>query len=202
MSSSTKHESVSKGLLSIDVGKCNLGYSFIMFNEGCGLDKFSSMMFGIYKIEGYKGSIDSTVVYRVSKAIEFMKQFEGIVDIIIIERQVNINTEAMELMYSLATIAVSMVGIENVVLFAPKLKFDHFHLKYTTANKAHKKLSISMISDFLSAFYPDNYDEMKTYNKKDDIADSMLQAIVWLRINNKVNLIEPDITKVMKAIHI
>lgn len=186
-------------LLSIDIGTSNLGYTFIDFDTEHGLADMG-IRFGIFQIDAGKKVKDSIVIHRIKKVKELFSMFP-ILDYVIIERQVNINTEAMELMYAIASAAMSRVSDNCVTIFDPALKFTHYHLKYNTKGKAHKRLSIQIANEFLEKYYPELIDEFSTYEKKDDISDSLNQAIVWLRKNNMINVSDPDISCDLKTLH-
>ena len=185
-------------LLSIDIGTTNLGYTFIDFDTKCGLADMG-IRFGIFRIDAGKKVKDSIVIHRIKKVKELFSLFP-ILDYVIIERQVNINTEAMELMYAITSAAMLRVGDNCVTIFDPKLKFTHYHLKYDTKGKAHKRLSIQIAHEFLEAYYPELIDEFSMYEKKDDISDSLNQAIVWLRKNNMIKISDPDISYDLKTL--
>jgi hypothetical protein len=93
---------------------------------------------------------------------------------IVIEKQVRANITAMGLMYSLLSLALTYT--EDVIEFVPNQKFILMNQSYTTVKKAHKALSVQMIRDLLSKYYPDKLSEFNHLKKKDDIADSFLMA--------------------------
>jgi hypothetical protein len=68
------------------------------------------------------------------------------------------------------------------------LKFKAISQKYSTKNKAHKKLSIENCRKFLENFFPQQLEYFMKFKKRDDIADSCNQAIVYGILNNLIEL--------------
>ena len=182
--------------LSIDIGIKNLGWTYIVVDEieqrkkaitkcdECDVSFFqniSELRFGIYSIDENKTYKDSVVKWRCKKINDFFAMFDSL-DYIIIERQVNTNTMAMELMYAIVMKAMSVVGESNVFIFDPKVKFTFYGEEYTTKNKAHKKYSIAKATNILTQEYPELLDEFNKYNKKDDISDSLNQLLTFLEM--------------------
>ena len=106
---------------------------------------------------------------------------------VIIERQVNYNTMAMELMY-LLTSAVYFF-CQNIIIYDPKLKFSTLSLKYDVKNKQHKKLSINIVQSYLKRFHENLLEEFIKYDKKDDISDSLLMLLTYYYKNDKKKLL-------------
>jgi hypothetical protein len=90
--------------------------------------------------------------------VEFFKIFREKFEAIIIERQVNINTVAMELMY--ATTATALSICRNIIIFDPKMKFTHLKIKYDTKNKNHKTQSVEIVKKYLNLNFPHLLKEM------------------------------------------
>jgi Holliday junction resolvasome RuvABC endonuclease subunit len=161
--------------LSIDIGIKNLGWSII--------DAENNIDFGIYNVDEEIVPKNIKKIGVVHSRIWILKEFiNGICDknninTIIIEKQVNRNTIAMELMYLLVTLCSEKVGIENVIIYDPKKKFTTLKMEYDTRNKAHKKKSIEIISRWLQENDKNNYVKLQNYDKKDDISDS-----IWMNL--------------------
>ena len=52
------------------------------------------------------------------------------------------------------------------------------HVKYSTKNKEHKKLSVTLCREELYKSYPALVPMFEEYKKKDDIADSILMNLL------------------------
>jgi Holliday junction resolvasome RuvABC endonuclease subunit len=164
-------------ILSIDVGIKNLGYTLL---EGNNIEG-ANLSFGIVDVSN--DSKHDLVEKRCTNAFDFIAAIEPTV--LIIERQVHENTQAMCLMYSIVTIAIS-IGAE-VVIFDPKLKFTTLKIPFSTKNKMHKKLSIEMARSLLTNIAPDLVPEFNKVKKKDDIADSLIQLYVHLVAKKEID---------------
>jgi len=173
-------------IISIDIGTKNLGYSIIKYGDSL---KTLDITFDIFIIDNKK-TIKDTVKHRTERVIEFFKSLD-IKDVdnvkIIIERQVSQNTIAMELMYSVATAAAMIYGNDNTIIFAPDRKFKYIKEEYSTKNLQHKKKSKEMTHYFLRNNYEINYEKYINFDKQDDIADSLNQALVYMVENKLVN---------------
>ena len=116
----------------------------------------------------------------------------------IVERQVNRNEVAMELMYSVVTILSQYT--ENIVIFDPKLKFSSIGQQYVTKNKAHKKQSIQNMYKMLATNKSESFTNLKTVidteNKRDDIADSFNQLIIQMHLWNMLRETLTDIKQI------
>ena len=125
-----KEETKANYILSIDIGIHNLGWCVMETNPNT-----PYLEFGLYDIDEDNKNKD-TVLYRTAKVHEFVKQIFDIYNVstVIIERQVNVNTMAMELMYSLVSSIYPYT--RNIIIFDPKLKFTTLSLKYDTKNKS------------------------------------------------------------------
>ena len=169
--------------LSIDIGLRNLGYA--LFDK-----KQDKLSFGVYDVDDHlRNKKKNLVVSRSLILRDFIKDlFEKYdIDSVIIERQVSSNTQAMELMYLLTGIITNYTT--KIKIFDPKLKFMRLNLKYSTKNKAHKKLSVSIVKNYLEANHNDLLEEFTIHKKQDDIADAILMILVTVYKNDKAKLI-------------
>ena len=161
--------------LSIDIGYKNLAFSIYMPNE-------NNLVFGLLNIEEeikkYKEKA-SNISKRVRVLHDFIENHCLCFNIkkVIIERQTPKNTVAMSIMYSIASICWCL-GIQNIVIFDPKRKFKYYNVEYDTKNKKHKKLSIELCEKVLQEKMPEFVETFKGYEKKDDLADSILMNFV------------------------
>lgn len=175
-------------ILSIDIGIKNLGYSVISY-DNLGKKELTDLtfMFDIFDISTHIPKKKDIVSSRCEALIIFLhelyRRFHSF-ETIIIERQVNQNTMAMELMYAI-TMAVKLMNTNdaNIIIFDPKDKFLKLGLEYTTKNKSHKKQSIFYAKNVLMLTHPELVDWFNGYDKKDDVSDAMNQALVWMLIN-------------------
>ena len=169
-------------ILSIDIGLRNLGYALFDKEQ----DKLS---FGVYDVDSHLHNKKDLVVSRTLILKEFIKDLfdKHDIDSVIIERQVSTNTQAMELMYLLTGIISNYTT--QIKIFDPKLKFTRLSLKYSTKNKAHKKLSISIVKKYIEANYNDLLEEFTSHEKQDDIADAILMILVTVYRNDKPKLL-------------
>ena len=167
--------------LSIDIGIRHLGYS-ILTTEGLIFDIFD--IEDTYKKDARLKKINSVPVQRAYVLNEFLTKIinDYSIERIIVERQVQTNTMAMEIMYCIISLCITKIPLENLIIYDPKKKFTDLHLKYTTKNKAHKKLSIAVCSGTLERLYPALVDSFNKHKKKDDIADSVLMNLLVNKI--------------------
>lgn len=191
-------------VVSIDIGRVNLGWTIFAseksFKKGEAKNISDiSITFGIFNItERLK---DNKLVKERCRIIhDFWKRIASnfTVDYVIIEKQVNINTIAMELMYSICTAAQFLTeSADDVIMFDPKLKFTWLGLAYTRENKAHKAQSVNICRSILVNTVEDEslIDKFDKFEKKDDIADSFNQAFDWLIYQDKINYTFADIRK-------
>lgn len=184
-------------VLSIDIGIKNLGWTMISSSHSFvenNLQNYEdlSMGFGIYNITNNLTNEASLVADRCMVVNKFFKDITAkfIIDYCIIERQVNTNTIAMELMYAITSTALCYLEKpSNLIIYDPKLKFKDLNITYNTKNKEHKKQSITYCKALLIELTNEELVEKFDTNKKqDDMADSFIQCLVWLAKNEKINL--------------
>lgn len=158
--------------LSLDIGIHNLGYAIMIENK--------IVSFGIYDIDK---CITAKERYNIVTArCKYLKMFldkafnKCNITKVIIERQVNVNTKAMEIMYLITGLIYPICN--DIIIFDPKQKFTKLKIPYDTTNKNHKKLSINMMSKYLSKRYPDYVEYYNQFEKKDDISDAIFQLLI------------------------
>ena len=183
-----------KGVLSIDIGLKNMSFCFLSFVE----NNIVKLDFELYNLADYgikKKSVGlveqrCTAIREIlGLAIDKLKSdFETNLEYVIIEKQVPSNENAMCIMYALYCGAINYISPEKVTLFDPKMKFTTLGKSYDTKNKNHKKQSIKMVLDvFTNLNFPELIEKFNHYDKKDDIADSVNQSIIWMYKNNILN---------------
>ena len=163
--------------LSIDIGIRHLGYS-ILTNDGLIFDIFD--IEDAIKKDTKLKKLNSVPVQRAYVLNRFLTEIIDKYSIqrIIVERQVQTNTVAMEIMYSIISLCITKIPLESLIIYDPKKKFIDLHLKYSTKNKAHKKLSINICREKLEQLYPELISDFNSHSKKDDIADSVLMNLL------------------------
>ena len=171
-------------LLSIDIGVHNLGFAVFYSPDMKQLNEHSfkdiQLTFGIYDTEAHIPKRSDSIVtgraYSVKKFLDIIqKQF--IIDAIVVERQINSNTKAMELMGAFIGCAVHYTN--RLKIFDPKLKFTKIHETYVTAGKQHKKQSIMYAERVLWTFYRGHLTDFYACSKRDDYSDAINQGIVY-----------------------
>ena len=170
-------------VISIDIGLKNMAITFVAIEYR----KIISLDFELCDLDDYATKYKNKVEQRCNAIKEIFTKISQkynceYFDYIIIEKQVPNNENAMCLMYSIYTMGTNYVrSPEYIKIFDPKLKFTTLCLSYDTKNKNHKKLSIELANKVLTNM---NFIKLKDifdkHNKKDDIADTINQAIVWL----------------------
>lgn len=168
-------------IVSVDIGMKNMSIAIITVEDM----KITGIDFTLYDLEKYGITKKSAgvVVQRctASREISELVFSSNIVDYFVIEKQVPENENAMCLMYCMYMMATNHIKPENVSLFDPKMKFTSLGLSYNTKNKKHKMLSIELARMLLTNLgYANKLKEFENNKKKDDIADSINQGIVWL----------------------
>lgn len=167
--------------LSIDIGLRHLGYS-ILTDKGLIFDIFD--IENAYTKDKRLKKINSVPVQRSYVLNIFLTDIikEYSIERIIVERQFQENVAAMELMYSIIALCITKIPLDALIVYDPKKKFTDLHLKYSTKNKEHKKLSIKVCREKLSILYPHLLDPFEAHRKKDDIADSILMNLLVNKI--------------------
>ncbi len=167
--------------LSIDIGIRHLGYS-ILTNEGLIFDIFD--IEDTYNRDPKLKKLNSIPVQRAYVLDQFLTDIieKYSIERIIVERQVQTNIVAMEIMYSIISLCITKIPLDALIIYDPKKKFTDLHLKYSTKNKEHKKLSINVCREKLAQLYPSLLPSFDKHKKKDDIADSILMNLLTNRI--------------------
>ena len=180
-------------IVSIDLGIKNLGYSILSYTK---LRRISfddiEIEFGIYNIEANIPKRENVVTGRCTALHNFFCDIaeKFTIDFVIIERQVSRNTMAMELMY--ATTAIAMFHCPDVIIFDPKNKFNKLDIEYSTESKKHKKQSTMYARNLIKRVYSELLTVFDSYDKKDDISDSLNQCFVWMLENNFLKLTKDE----------
>ena len=160
-------------ILSLDIGTKNFGYALI---------SKSSLKFGVF-------AIGSNIKKRYDILSDFLTKVikENNVEYVVIEKQVNVNTVGMCIMYMLFSICSTILDSSHVDLFVPLQKFKVLKLPYNTYRKQHKKQSIEYARNLISHRYPTELQEFDKLCKKDDVSDAFNQGIIWILMNLRKN---------------
>jgi hypothetical protein len=74
---------------------------------------------------------------------------------------------------------IALIDGPEVILFSPLCNFTTFRIPFTTARKAHKKLSVKMALNILRPI-PEARQAFESFTKHDDIADAFNQIVTIL----------------------
>lgn len=211
-------------ILSIDLGKRNLGWSLFrqLTDKTIELDSF-----GVFDIDNEIQTQTITVtktlktttktiqvkrfkdtqavIARPTVLVEFLESLrERINDDfykVIVEKQNINNPLAMTLQTVIITYCITR--LIEVTSFDPKVKFDNASKMFASAKSAgitninqlnttkkeHKKLIVDMAREVIENYSKDEkqreffVEQFNKHAKKDDISDSLVQAVVYLRKN-------------------
>ena len=179
-------------ILSIDIGIKNLGYSIISYTKLGKKDLNElNIEFDIFDISQHLKKKGNIVCSRCDALINFLQEqieIHGQFERVIIERQVNTNTMAMELMYAITMGIKALIPEADIVIFDPKDKFLKLGLEYSTKSKAHKKQSIQYAQKIISLYHPQLMEYFEQFDKKDDVSDAINQCLVWMLSNGFLRL--------------
>ena len=178
-------------ILSIDIGIKNLGFAVLSFDI-LGKKKINdfTVFFDIFDISKHlkkKGDIVNNRCDALVKWLTELKERYSDFKTVIIERQVNRNTMAMELMYALTMGLHLIMPTADIIIFDPKDKFLKLGLEYSTQSKSHKKQSTRYAKSLIHTFWTEQEQHFDEFDKKDDVSDAINQALVWLLVNGILN---------------
>ena len=186
-------------MISIDIGKVNTGFAIIMNKEtnkeliigllnitDCSINTTNESLKNDFENEVKKLKLKKSISVVIHRGIILKTFFDIVFDKfqiskVIIERQSQYNPTAQEIEYMITGICLNRTN--DIIIFNPINKFSYVNIKYDTKNKAHKKLSINIISKLLEKESNElNRIFFNNLNKKDDIADAIYMAYI---INDK-----------------
>ena len=163
--------SKSETILSIDIGKKNLGYT--IYNENI----FKFGLFNItQKIKEKK--LNENIEGRNQVLIKWLNHQRKKYNItkIVVEKQVIKNVVAMCIESCILTFAL-MYKLDFLV-FDPKNKFTFTEDRYDSKKKEHKKLAIKYAINTIKNIDESLLEIFNQYEKKDDISDSIVMALM------------------------
>lgn len=150
-------------VVAVDIGVKHFAYCVI--NDG-------AIDFNIIELSKNNNDI-------INDLIEFIER-QSLSDhfVLIIEQQVINNVKAMIIQNILMTIC-KLKNI-NYVLFNPKLKFNYIEgEKIKLSYKQRKNKSIDYAKIYLNKFHKELIDIFEQFDKKDDIADAIVMAVMY-----------------------
>lgn len=154
-------------ILSIDIGKKNLGYSIY---DGVNLE------FGIFNITQQIKllKLKQNIEGRNTVLINWLNEIKSKHNInkIVVEKQIIRNVVAMCIQSCIISFGI-MNSIE-VFTFDPKNKFTFTGDNYNSKNKEHKKIVVKYTTNLLTKLYPDKLEYFNSIPKRDDISDSII----------------------------
>lgn len=128
----------------------------------------------------------------INDLIEFIEIYNSFHFVLIIEQQVINNVKAMIIQNILMTIC-KLKNI-NYVLFNPKLKFNYVEgEKIKLSYKQRKNKSIDYARIYLNKFHKNMLDIFEQFDKKDDVADAIVMAVMY-----KLNMDKNKVKDVFK----
>jgi hypothetical protein len=171
------------GVLSLDLGTKNFAWSYLSELENRFFVDFDLMCLD-------KKNSRSVYDNRIESLKEFFEMItkKYVIEVVVIEKQVKMNYACCNLVYAIITIC-KFLGLPYFQ-FSPLWKFTSIQQEYTCKKKAHKGLSIRNCIKFLEMYCEDGLEKFKKYKKRDDIADSINQGIVYCLLKNFWNLIK------------
>ena len=158
-------------ILSIDIGKKNLGFTIYNGNE---------FTFGIFDITQKlkQKKLNENIEGRNIVLIKWLNHQRKKYNItkIVVEKQVIKNVVAMCIQSCIITFAL-MYKLE-ITTFDPKNKFKLTGDQYDSKKKEHKKLAIEYAINTINYINPSLIDIFNQYEKQDDISDSIVMALM------------------------
>lgn len=165
------------GVIAVDIGIKHFAYCVINGDE---------IDFNVIELSKNNNDI-------INDLIEFVER-QRFLFTLIIEQQVINNVKAMIIQNILMTIC----KLKNIdyVLFNPKLKFSYIEgEKIKLSYKQRKNKSIDYARIYLNKFYKNMLDIFEKFDKKDDVADAIVMAVMY-----KLNMDKNKIKDTFKGI--
>ena len=164
--------------IAVDIGVKHFAYCVINDNE---------IDFNIIELSKNNNDI-------INDLIEFIEIYSSFHFVLIIEQQVINNVKAMIIQNILMTIC----KLKNIdyVLFNPKLKFNYIEgEKIKLSYKQRKNKSIDYARIYLNKFHKNMLDIFEQFDKKDDVADAIVMAVMY-KLNMDKNKIKDVFTNI------
>lgn len=167
--------------IAVDIGVKHFAYCVINDYE---IDFNKLLSFGCVELSKNNNDI-------INDLIEFIEN-QSLPFVLIIEQQVINNVKAMIIQNILMTIC----KLKNIdyVLFNPKLKFNYIEgEKIKLSYKQRKNKSIDYARIYLNKFHKNMLDIFEQFDKKDDVADAIVMAVMY-----KLNMDKNKVKDVFK----
>lgn len=170
--------------IAVDIGVKHFAYCVINDIE---IDFNKLLSFGCIELSKNNNDI-------INDLIEFIEIYSSFDYTLIIEQQVINNVKAMIIQNILMTIC-KLKNI-NYVLFNPKLKFNYIEdEKIKLSYKQRKNKSIDYARIYLNKFHKNMLDIFEQFDKKDDVADAVVMAVMY-KLNMDKNKIKDVFTSI------
>ena len=167
-------------IIAIDVGVRNL--ALCVYKDG--FEKLINIDITKGKITNInKAPVKNLIDHLISSFASIEHLFEEI-DVVIIEQQLSKSIKMTSIMWSLYTLIKPKC--KNVILQPAYKKNDILRCQRGRSYQQTKRLGVQMVSDFMQSqdefkFSTDVVDFFESSNKKDDLADSIIHLIVYIR---------------------
>lgn len=190
-------------VLSIDVGIKHLSFCLIDFHNT--LDTHTIEKWELISLNG------KNIAEYTRDIVEKMRQYEfGLIDSVLIEQQVSRNTQMKVLSHVLQTYFLCEQRITNdkVIFMSAKRRFltsnptynasvqnikQHFGISDKMNRNEIKKLSVHITRIKLEGRWLEYF---QNHKKRDDLADSFLQALVWDIDRKEASYIDIDMNDI------
>lgn len=163
---------MSEVILSIDIGKKNLGYTIYSPN--------SIFKFGIFNItSGIKKNKlkDNMEGRNIILSAWFQHNVEKYnITKVVVEKQVISNVVAMCIQSCIITCAI--LNDITCISFDPKNKFTFTRDTYNSHKKEHKKIVVKYATNTINMINQNKLNKFNKHKKKDDISDSIVMALM------------------------
>lgn len=170
--------------IAVDIGVKHFAYCVVKNDE---IDFNKLLSFGCIELSKNNNDI-------INDLIEFIEIYSSFDYTLIIEQQVINNVKAMIIQNILMTIC-KLKNI-NYVLFNPKLKFNYIEdEKIKLSYKQRKNKSIDYARIYLNKFHKNMLDIFEQFDKKDDVADAVVMAVMY-KLNMDKNKIKDVFTSI------
>ena len=177
-------------LLSIDVGIRNLAYILIQIND---IDKHVILRWDV--LELIEPNEKANQVQNTDIGNSLYKQFDAIlpnynIDIILIENQIGQNAIKMKTIQGMINMYFVMKNypLSSIINYNAVHKLKPFLNGKKTTYAERKKLSKQITLKLCENYYEESIlNFYKSFKKKDDLADCLLQGLDYIRKRDKLS---------------
>ena len=158
-------------LLSIDIGKKNLGYCLY----GGDVFEFGNLNITAYlKQHKLKENLHNRNLIIIKYIDELRKHFE--IKTLVVEQQIMHNVVAMCLQSCLSSYCIC--NKLDYIQFHAASKFTFTGDKYNSKTKEHKKLAVAYAKRIIAKLNPKKLETFAQHRKQDDIGDAICMALI------------------------